>query len=141
MFAGYVQDNWRVTDTLTLNLGLRYQNQTPWVEVKDRQVNFGLFSGEIMYAGKDGNSRALYDSYNGGYDFQPRIGFAWTPPGRGGKTVIRGAYSLSSYAEGTGSNLRLPRNVPFSPAEIITQFTAAQTRPAHGRRHCGLQRG
>jgi outer membrane receptor protein involved in Fe transport len=38
----YVQDDWRVTDALTLNLGLRWEYSTPWVGVKDRQVNFGL---------------------------------------------------------------------------------------------------
>ena len=41
-FAGYAQDDWRATDRLTLNLGLRYEAHTPWVELNNRQVNFGL---------------------------------------------------------------------------------------------------
>jgi outer membrane receptor protein involved in Fe transport len=94
VFAGYVQDNWRFTDSLTLNLGLRYETHTPWVEVKDRQTNFAPFSGEIESAGQStryNNNRALYNSYNAGLDFQPRFGFAWTPSVLGKKTVIRGA--------------------------------------------------
>ena len=117
VFAAYVQDNWRFTDSLTLNLGLRYETHTPWVEVKDRQTNFAPFSGEIEPAGQStlyNNNRALYNSYNAGLDFQPRFGFAWTPGVLGKKTVIRGAYTISSYLEGTGTNLRLPLNPPFN---------------------------
>ena len=40
----------------------------------------------------------------------------------GGKTVFRGAYSISSYLEGTGTNLRLPINPPFTPAETLAQY-------------------
>jgi len=123
-FAGYVNDDWRVKNNLTLNIGLRYETQTPWVEVQDRQVNFGLFSGEVEYAGKNGNSRALYDGYYGGLAFQPRIGFAWTPGVVNGKLVVRGAYTVSTYVEGTGTNLRLPQNAPFNQPEFETQFNS-----------------
>ena len=74
IYGFYFQDDWRVTDSLTLNLGLRWEYHTPLVEVEDRQANFGLFSGQLELAGKDGNSRALYNPYK--KDFQPRIGFA-----------------------------------------------------------------
>ena len=118
MYAGYFQDDWRATDNLTVNLGLRYETHTPWVEVRDRQANFGLISGTEYFAGKSGcpysNCRALYNSYNGGFDFQPRLGFAWTPGFLGKAFVVRGAYSASSYLEGTGTNLRLPLNPPFA---------------------------
>lgn len=117
IIAGYFQDTWRVSNNLTLNFGLRYETHTPWVEVKDRQSNFAPISGELQLAGKStiySNNRALYNNYNAGLDFQPRIGFAFTPPSMGGKTVIRGAYTISSYLEGTGTNLRLPLNPPFN---------------------------
>lgn len=112
IFGVYFQDDWRVTDTLTLNLGLRWEYHSPLVEVKDRQSNFEPFSGKLLLAGQDGNSRALYEPFS--KDFQPRIGFAWTPAALGKKTVFRGAYTISSFMEGTGTNLRLPLNPPFN---------------------------
>lgn len=112
IFAGYFQDDWRASSHLTLNLGLRYEIHTPWVEVYDRETNFGLFSGAPLLPGQNGNSRALYNTYTGIGNYQPRIGLAWTPGG--GKTVIRAAYTLSSYLEGTGTNLRPTINPPFS---------------------------
>ena len=114
----YAEDTWRVTDRLTWNLGLRYDAHTPWVEQNDQQANYNIATGNIDLAGKNGASRALYDGFYGGRDFQPRIGFAWTPKALGEHTVIRGAFSISSYLEGTGTNLRLTLNPPFTPAEI-----------------------
>ncbi len=107
----YVQDDWRVTDELTLNLGLRWEYHTPLVEVKDRQSNFSPFTGALQLAGKDGNSRALYEPFK--KDFQPRVGFAYTPH-FARNVVFRGAYTISSFMEGTGTNLRMPMNPPFN---------------------------
>jgi len=114
----YAQDTWRLTDRLTLNLGLRYEAHTPWVETGDNQANYNFATGNIDLAGKNGASRGLYQGSYGGRDFQPRIGFAWTPAMLGGHTVVRGAYTISSYLEGTGTNLRLTLNPPFTPAEV-----------------------
>jgi len=125
VFGIYFQDDWRATDTLTLNLGLRYENHSPWVEAQNRQVNFAPFTGQIQFAGQRciySNCRALYNSYNRGLDFQPRIGLAWTPSFLGRKTVLRGAYGISSYLEGTGTNLRLPMNPPFTSPEFETDY-------------------
>jgi hypothetical protein len=122
IFAGYGQDDWRVSNTLTLNLGLRYEAHTPWVEQNNKQTNYGLFSGAIELAGQNGNSQALYNGQYGIVDFQPRLGFAWTPAKLGRKTVVRGAFTISSYLEGTGTNLRLTLNPPWTPPEIITHY-------------------
>jgi hypothetical protein len=62
-------------------------------------------------AGRDGNSRALCDGYK--RDFQPRVGIAWTPDRWHQRLVLRAAYALSSFQEGTGTNLRLTLNPPF----------------------------
>jgi len=116
IFSAFFQDDWRVTPKLTLNLGLRWELHTPWVEVKDRQANFGLLSGTILLPGVNGEPRALYNQYNGAANFQPRIGFAYTP---NSTLVVRGAYTLSSYLEGTGTNLRLPLNPPFASEHFL----------------------
>jgi Carboxypeptidase regulatory-like domain len=121
-FGGYGQDDWRITPTLTLNLGLRYEASTPWVELNNRQDNLNLVTGQIEYAGVGGNSRSLYNSVYGRPDFQPRVGFAWSPAFWAGKTVLRGAYTISSYLEGTGTNLRLARNPPFTPTEVTAVY-------------------
>jgi len=119
----YASDTWRLTDRLTLNLGLRYQAFTPWVETNDQQDNYNFVTGNIDYANQGGASRSLYNGTYGGKDFEPRIGFAWTPGIRGNNnTVIRGAFTISSYLEGTGTNLRLPQNPPFTPAQLDTHY-------------------
>jgi hypothetical protein len=125
----YAQDTWRVTDTLTLNLGLRYDAHTPWVETHNQQANYNIATGNIDLAGQGGASRALYKGFYGGRDFQPRVGFAWTPGALGGKTVIRGAFTISSYLEGTGTNLRLTLNPPFTPAEIDSTTASGAPLP------------
>ena len=112
IFAGFFQDDWKITGKLTLNLGLRYEIHTPWVEVHNRQTNFGLFSGAVELAGVNASNQALYNTYNGIGNWQPRIGLAYAPGD--GKTVIRSAITTSSYLEGTGTNLRLTINPPYS---------------------------
>lgn len=121
----FFQDDFKVRNNFTLNLGMRWEYTSPVVEVKDRQSNFELFSGRQLFAGRDGNSRALYEPFYKG--FEPRIGFAWTPGGFDGKFVVRAGYGITQFMEGTGSNLRLPLNPPiFSEAD----FTYDQTTGA-----------
>lgn len=117
LIAGYLEDTWRATSNLTLNAGVRYEARTPWVETGNRQSSVNILTGAVEIAGQDGNSRGLYNSTYGWPDIQPRLGFAWTPASLGGKTVVRGAYTVSSFLEGTGTNLRLPQNPPFTPAQ------------------------
>ncbi len=109
--AVFFQDDWKVRPNLTVNLGLRWEYTQPVYEVKDRQTNFDLTTGKQLFAGKDGNSRALYNPYY--KQFEPRVGFAWTPGFLGSKFVVRAGYGITSFMEGTGANLRLTLNPPF----------------------------
>ena len=80
-------------------------------EVADRQSNFDLATGKQLFAGKDGNSRALFNAYY--KQFMPRVGLAWVPDLFNDKLVVRAGYAIISFLEGTGANLRLPLNPPF----------------------------
>jgi hypothetical protein len=118
IFGAYVQDDWRVTPTLTVNLGLRFEDHTPLYEASNRAVNFGLYTGTIYTAnGQDGTTKfgnqALYNNYLGIGDWLPRIGLAWSPSALGGKTVIRAGFGISEFLEGGGSNEELTLNLPF----------------------------
>jgi hypothetical protein len=131
IFSFYGQDTWRVTDRLTFTYGLRYEAHTPWVETKNQQDNFNPVTGQVEYAGQNGASQALYKGVYGIKDFQPRLGFAWTPSRFNGRTVVRGAFTISDYLEGTGTNLRLPINPPFNGGataggEFQTQYLNQQ---------------
>jgi hypothetical protein len=134
IYGIYFQDDWRISNSLTFNLGIRWEYHTPWVEVADRQSNFGEFSGQQQLAGQNGNSRALYNSYK--KDFQPRVGLAWTPDAFKKKLVFRGSYTISSYLEGTGTNLRLPLNPPFEQ-----EFAALYNTPAYSLPGSTLDQG
>jgi hypothetical protein len=106
----YVQDDFKLTQALTLNLGMRWAYTQPVVEKDDRQSNFDLKTGAQIFPDDSGGreGRALYQAYKKG--FEPRLGVAFRPDDR---WVIRAAYGISQYMEGTGANLRLPLNPPF----------------------------
>lgn len=104
----FAADDFKMTDELTLNIGLRWAYTSPLVEEDDRQANFDLTNAAHLIAGQNGNSRALYDPFYGGWE--PRLGVAYKPFER---WVFRGGYGITQYMEGTGANLRLPLNPPF----------------------------
>lgn len=106
--AFYAQDDYKILPNLTLNLGLRYEYDQPIYEVNNKQANLDLNTGQILYAGVNGASRALYDSVY--TNIMPRVGLAYQVKPR---FVIRAGYGISNYLEGTGANLRLTQNPPF----------------------------
>jgi outer membrane receptor protein involved in Fe transport len=106
--AGYVQDDWRVTRWLTLNLGLRYDYYGPNTEVANRISNVDLVQGKIIVAGQNGVS-ASAGVQPDRRDFSPRFGFAATLA-KG--TVLRGGYGISFVPNMIASSMAL-RNPPF----------------------------
>lgn len=101
--ALYLQDDWRVTSRLTLNLGLRWEYESPRTERYNRttrgfdyaaasplQVPGLNLRGGLLYAGVDGRPRGIYEPDRN--NFAPRVGFAFSATR---KIVLRGGYALS----------------------------------------------
>jgi hypothetical protein len=111
-YGGFVQDDFKVTPSLTLNLGVRYDYTSPITEAHNRQSNFDFSTGQIIVAGVNGASDGLVTTDKN--DFAPRVGFAWSPF-KSGRTVFRGGYGrFFSYQEiRTGDPLQLAYNLPF----------------------------
>lgn len=110
----FVQDDWRVTRNLTVNLGLRYDYNTVWGEHHGNIQNFDFATQTFSPQGQ-----AIYDAPK--HDFAPRLGFAWDPFGRG-KTVIHGYGGLFYMPMQTGFNLAT--NVPAFANYNADLFTA-----------------
>jgi outer membrane receptor protein involved in Fe transport len=112
--AYFAQDDWKLTPTFTLNIGVRYEFVQPIYEVNNKMSTIDPANPSvILLAGSPqakaaGYSRALVDAYYG--SVMPRIGFAYSPTSR---WVVRGGYGLQNFMEGTGANLRMTTNLPF----------------------------
>ena len=121
----YLQDDWRVTPTLSLNIGIRYERETPAVERHNRVTNgFDVSAASPIAAAamaayaKNPIPQVPVDQFNvrGGltfasaanpdiyrmrsHIFSPRFGFAWAPKALGGKTAIRGGTGIFVYPVG-----------------------------------------
>jgi hypothetical protein len=99
-FRPFVQDDWRVTNNLTLNLGLAWNLTTPISEAENRQANFNPVTAVFQISGQGADKWAgiKFDKTA----FEPRIGMAWKPWGRE-KTVLRAGYAIyhdSSWSQG-----------------------------------------
>jgi hypothetical protein len=134
----FVQDDFRVSNKLTINLGLRYQYFQPYNSVRDRtntfrqgqqsQITPGAPVG-MVFPGDPGISRGLVEGDKN--NFAPRLGVAWDPRGDG-RLSIRAAYGL--YYEDFRSDLwTYPAvNQPFVIREFINNPPSFQD-PYAGR--------
>ena len=115
---GYLQDDWRVSDNVTLNLGVRYDFNRPVREAQDRFSIPDLDNpdGGYIRVGAQGIPRGRYDADKN--NLAPRIGVAWTPFGWS-RSVLRAGYGLYLDSGILNANI-LPRyNPPFFSLDLV----------------------
>ena len=120
----FVEDDWRVTPSLTLNLGLAWDMTTPITEIHNRMSDYIPATGELLIAGQGGVNRAAgIDMYWGAYE--PRVGATWKVLGSD-KTVLRlgfGIFHDSSWNQGAQGLWQNPPDLGESD-QFPTTFSA-----------------
>jgi hypothetical protein len=149
--ALYVQDDWKVTSNLTLNMGLRWQYISPRAEKYNREATLdvnhpfttnvttasGAPNGTVvafnyLFTGKGLGSDYLEPTHK--KNFEPRFGFAWTPTtpwSKRGNFVVRGGYGIShiSANAANGSSPYPAFGLGNTSAWNYTQWTGTGAAP------------
>jgi hypothetical protein len=137
--AAYLQDDWKILPSLTLNLGVRYSYEQPNYEQNNKMVNVNIplakfaplgtsiqtmmsYAGQYNPATGTTNSRALYNPYL--LNIMPRFGFAYMVMPR---LVVRGGYGVTDELESTGYGLRMTQNPPYLPSFAQTSIPPGAT--------------
>lgn len=122
-FGGFVQDDWKITRNLTLNIGLRYELFTQPVDARDLGSLFNIQNGQYALPGKNGYSRAIVDGDHN--NFGPRLGFAYQATR---KLVLRGGAGIF-YGERDQNQqvTQFSGNLPNVPVVSLPSVSATQT--------------
>jgi hypothetical protein len=108
----FVEDDWRILPSLTLNLGLAWGITSPITEVDNRMADYIPSTGDLLIAGQNGvSTSAGINRFWGAYE--PRLGLAWKVAGSD-KTVLRagfGIYHDSAWSQGAQGLWQNPPNL------------------------------
>jgi len=146
LFRPFVQDDWRLTHNLTVNIGFAWSLVTPETEVQNRMANFDVQSLKWYVPkgspGLAGCTTCIASDAAAGVQFdktalEPRIGFAWKPMGSE-KTAIRGGYAIFHDAAWNQGGQGLWQNPPYY-AEVDPFPTGVCA--TFGGTGCGLSNG
>src|SRR5207249_347285 len=121
-YSAYAQDDWKPTDRVTVNAGLRYDFMTPQLERDNHIANFDVANARLLQA-SDGSleQRALVKPDRN--NVAPRIGLTYTATPN---SVFRGGYgTFYNLYDRIGSEDQLSLNLPFLINNLLGPTTAA----------------
>jgi len=130
-FRPYFQDNWRIKQNLTVQLGLAWNYTTPTVEAQNRYSNFDFATGQLLVAGVNASKNVGIQPYYLG--FEPRIGISYSPFST--KNAIRAGYAIlhdggwNLGAEGLDLNPPFYSTYSFQTDDITPVTTLSQGFP------------
>ena len=129
-YASYVQDDWRATSKLTLNLGLRWEYTQPITEANNLWGNFDASSPTGIIQATSSNPEVYSHNHKA---FAPRLGLAWDVTGKG-TTVVHATGNMAYFHAtgqgytGTGSTLQsIPTGLPLYSPNGTSQTTPGGT--------------
>jgi hypothetical protein len=149
MYRPFVQDDWRVTPNVTVNLGLAWALVTPESEAGNRQANFDFQTGKYLVAGNSPQRNCSLCVPSGpdvGVQFdktalEPRIGVSWKPSGSQ-TTAVRAGYAIfhdSAWSQGAQG---LWQNPPYyAEADNFSGLCPFGNSTSATPLNCGIQRG
>ena len=147
LFRPFVQDDWRVSSSLTLNIGFAWAFTTPIKEAENRQANFDFATGKLYVAGNSplvaGCSLCIASGPDVGIQLdktavEPRIGFAWKPF-NSQDTVVRGGYAIFHDSSWNQGGQGLWENPPYFAES--DNFNGVPNCPfGNTTLNCGVQR-
>jgi hypothetical protein len=120
--GSFVQDSWKTTSRLTLDLGLRYDWYGTPTEAENRFVVFDPAADALEHIGSNGGPSLAYNQ--NALNFEPRVGLAYDVFGTG-KTVIRSAYAIFVDQPVTGLVGGLVNNPPYALPVTLTASASA----------------
>ena len=121
----YAQDDWTVSDQLTLSLGLRYEYNAPAYDADDRFALFDLEAARLVQPESSALGRAGYAADRN--NFAPRAGIAWNPSE---SLVLRAAYGVYFDSNVLEANSGMYFNPPYFDLQLF--FPSASTLPSLG---------
>jgi hypothetical protein len=142
IYRPFIEDDWRVTSSLTLNLGLAWDLTTPVTEVHNRLADYIPATGQLLIAGQNGVSRSAGVQMDK-TALEPRVGLAWKAFGSN-KTVLHAGYALfhdSAWSQGAqglwqnppflGESDNFPTFSPACPTYATSAYATGSMNPSY----------